>query len=123
MVAGLVVAIALDTVIQVTWKLAVAGLPANASIAATALGAISSPYFYAAMLAFGAQLFNWIRVLAKADLSFAQPFTALSYLSVMMISGFFLHEAISISRILGVGLILLGVFLISRTPVTTGGAR
>ena len=75
------------------------------------------------MLAFGAQLFNWVRVLARADLSFAQPFTALSYISVLAISAHSLHENISTAKVLGVALILLGVFFISRTPFRTTGAH
>jgi len=120
-VVGLVLAIVLDTFIQVAWKLAVSGIPGDASVAATARGALASPYFYAAMLAFGGQLFNWVRVLARADLSFAQPFTALSYLAVLAISGGWLHEHISVAKMFGVALILVGVFFISRTPFRTAG--
>jgi drug/metabolite transporter (DMT)-like permease len=121
-IVGLVLAIVLDTVIQIAWKLAVSDLPAGSSAAVTAKGALSNPFFYVAMLTFAAQLFNWTRVLAKADLSFAQPFTALSYLTVMAISGRFLHESLSVSKSIGVGLILLGVFFISRTPSSTAAA-
>ena len=120
-IGGLMLAIVLDTIIQITWKRAVSGIPGDASAAATAWAALASPFFYAAMLAFGAQLFNWVRVLARADLSFAQPFTALSYLSVLAISARSLHEDISATKALGVALILLGVFFISRTPFRTTG--
>jgi drug/metabolite transporter (DMT)-like permease len=113
---GLVLAVALDTFIQVSWKLAVADIPAGASVLATLRGAWSNPFFAAAMMAFAAQLWNWLRVLARADLSFAQPFTALSYIAVLAISASALHEHVSVSRGFGVALILLGVFLISRTP-------
>ena len=120
-IGGLVLAIVLDTIIQITWKLAVAGIPANASPLATIRAVLSTPFFYAAMLAFGAQLLNWVRVLARADLSFAQPFTALSFLSVLAISARSLHENISGFKMLGVALILCGVFFISRTPFHTAG--
>jgi drug/metabolite transporter (DMT)-like permease len=120
-VAGLCLAVVLDTAIQIAWKLAVSGIPAGASMAATLAGALASPYFYAAMLAFGAQMWNWLRVLARADLSFAQPFTALSYISVLTLSSHSLHESLSLAKVSGVGLILVGVFLISRTPSLTGG--
>ena len=55
----------------------------------------------------------------EADLSFAQPFTALSYVTVLALSHLLLHEHLSAGRMGGVGLILTGVFLISRTPSTT----
>jgi drug/metabolite transporter (DMT)-like permease len=71
------------------------------------------------MLAFGAQLINWMRVLARADLSYAQPFTALSYLTVLTLSSHTLHEHLSPARLCGVGMILAGVFLISRTSHRT----
>ena len=122
-IIGLLLAIVLDTIIQITWKLAVSGIPANASVSATAMGAFSQRYFYLAMLAFAAQLFNWIRVLSRADLSFAQPFTALSYITVLTFSSHSLHERISLAKVLGVAMILLGVFFISRTPHSTTGTE
>lgn len=117
--AGLALAVALDTVIQITWKLAVKGLPDGASPEATAEAVLSNRFFYVAMLAFGAQLVNWMRVLARADLSYAQPFTALSYLTVLTLSSHTLHEHLTPARLCGVALILAGVFLISRTPHRT----
>ena len=122
-VGGLVLAIVLDTIIQIAWKLAVSGVPGTATVTATVREALSNPFFWVAMLAFGAQLFNWVRVLARADLSFAQPFTALSYISVLAISAHSLHETIAAPKMLGVALILLGVFFISRTPFRTAGAH
>ena len=118
-VVGLALAIALDTLIQIAWKLAVVGIPADADVAATVRGALANPWFYAAMAAFAAQMVNWLRVLARADLSFAQPFTALSYISVLAISARSLHEPISTLRLVGVALILVGVWFISRTPYRT----
>jgi drug/metabolite transporter (DMT)-like permease len=61
-----------------------------------------------------------MQVLAEADLSFAQPFTALSYVTVLAISNYQLHERVSLMRLLGVSLILVGVFFISRTSHSTG---
>jgi drug/metabolite transporter (DMT)-like permease len=60
-----------------------------------------------------------MRVLARADLSFAQPITALSYITVLVLSRLALHEKVSLPKILGTALILLGVFLISQTPYRT----
>ena len=121
-VVGLILAIVLDTFIQITWKLSVSPVPADASVSATIRGALANPLYYAAMLAFGAQLFNWMRVLARADLSFAQPFTAISQITVLAISCHWLHESLTGSKVFGVALILVGVFFISRTPFRTAGA-
>jgi len=117
--AGLMLAVVLDTAVQLIWKMAASGVPRDASLAAATIGVLSSPFFLAAMLGFGAQLWNWLRVLARADLSFAQPFTALSYITVLGFSSRCLHEHVSPARAVGVGLILAGVFFVSRTPFRT----
>jgi drug/metabolite transporter (DMT)-like permease len=120
-IAALILAIVLDTVTHIVWKLAVTGLPDDATMAAVCRAALTSPFFYAALLAFGAQFVNWMRVLAHADLSYAQPLTALGYVAVLLASAVLLHERISAGRILGVALILAGVYFISRTPHRTSG--
>lgn len=122
-VSGLVAAIVLDTVIQVAWKKSVADVSGEASFARTIAVAVANPFFYVAMIAFAAQFVNWLQVLKRADLSFAQPFTALSYVSVLGLSSRTLHETISVPRIVGVALILIGVFFISRTPFRTAEGK
>ena len=108
-VGGLIAAVILDTVIQIAWKRAVGGIADGGSPVATLAAAAKSPFFFAAMAAFAAQFFNWLQVLKSADLSFAQPFTALSYVSVLTISHRSLHEDISAAKVFGVGLIFVGV--------------
>lgn len=114
---GLVVAVVLDTFIQITWKLAADEIPPAASWVDAAVAVLRSRWFVISMLAFAGQLWNWLRVLARADLSFAQPFTALSYITVLAVSHRYLHEALSLTRLAGIALILLGVYCVSRTPV------
>lgn len=119
---GLAVAVVLDTAIQIAWKMALAGMPANSPFAAVAAAALKNPLFYLAMALLVAQLVNWTRVLARADLSFAQPFTALSYITVMAFSSRLLHESLSARKLGGVALILVGVYFISRTPSRTAAS-
>ena len=115
-ILGIVLAFVLDTLIQILWKLAISGIPDDTSLSGILKTALSNPYFYLPMLALAAQLVNWIRVLGHADLSFAQPMTALGYISVLAVSAHSLHESISVFKIIGISLIFLGVFYISRTP-------
>ncbi len=117
-VTGVALAVVLDTVAQVAWKLVVTAAP-RGSLSAAAAGVAASPWFALAMAALAAQFVNWVRVLARADLSFAQPFTALAYVTVLAASGLALGEPLPPARIVGIALILVGVFCISRTPVRT----
>ena len=115
---GLALAIILDTGVQLCWKQAV--LPGEGSAFLTVIvSTLKQPVFWAAMFMFGAQFYNWIKVLAKADLSYAQPITALSYVSVTVLSVLFLHEQVNIYRLLGIACILLGVWFICRTQHCT----
>jgi drug/metabolite transporter (DMT)-like permease len=120
-IVGLVLAVVLDTIMQITWKLAVARVPEGAPLEAAVRAVFTTPLFYVAMLTLSAQLWNWLRVLAHADLSFAQPITALSYVTVIAISHGWLHEKLSPTKLAGVALIFVGVFFISRTPFRTTG--
>jgi uncharacterized membrane protein len=54
----------------------------------------------------------WILALAKADLSFVYPFTALTFVLVCLFSVFILKEHLSWNRIVGTGIILLGTIVL-----------
>lgn len=68
------------------------------------------------------QFFNWMWVLGNADLSYAQPFTALSYVIVSAAAAIFFHEHVSAMRMLGIAMILVGVVLVGSSPHRTTAA-
>jgi drug/metabolite transporter (DMT)-like permease len=61
-------------------------------------------------------------VLSWADYSYVMPFTAISYALVALAGYIWLGEKVPPTRWLGIGLIVAGVFLISRTPARTTGS-
>jgi len=58
---------------------------------------------------------SWIVAMTKFPLSFAYPFMGLNFVIVVLISRVVFNEPISTFRALGVGLIVLGTFFISRS--------
>ena len=116
---GLALAILLDTVTQLCWKSAVGHVPETLGVWSSLGRVLSVPLFHFTLLLFLCQFVNWMVVLAHADLSYAQPITALSYVTVNVASMFLFHERISLLRLAGLGLILLGVWFISRTSHRT----
>jgi drug/metabolite transporter (DMT)-like permease len=62
----------------------------------------------------GGTLF-WLTALSRVDLSYAYPFASLSYLVMLVAAWRLFGEDISALRILGSLVIMLGVFLISRS--------
>ena len=65
--------------------------------------------------AYGISSLFWIAVLSKINLSLAYPMLALNYVLVPLTARLFLGESIPSLRWLGMGVIIVGVVIISRT--------
>lgn len=63
--------------------------------------------------AFIASLF-WMAAMTKFDLSYAYPFTSLSFVFVFLLSIFLFHEPVTVYKVSGLVIITFGVILISR---------
>jgi drug/metabolite transporter (DMT)-like permease len=111
----LALAIALDTAVQVLWKVGAGQLPGTASVAAAAEAALHQPIFLLVAALFCWQLVNWLHVLAISDLSYSQPITSLSFVSVFAVSAAWLGESVDATKVLGIGLVFAGVWFSSRT--------
>jgi drug/metabolite transporter (DMT)-like permease len=118
---GLAIAIALDTAVQLCWKVAASRIPDTAGTLEMVVLMLRQPLFWGVLIMFFTQLFNWIKVLGRADLSYAQPITSLSFVSVCVLSACFLHEVVSLQHWAGIILILGGVWFISRGEHQTVG--
>lgn len=115
---GLALAILLDTGLQIFWKLAVADMPDQPTLWQTARDIFHEPIFIVVGLLMIAQACNWIVVLDHADLSYAHAITSLSYVSVAALSVVSLGETISGPQMLGIGLILAGVWFVGKSGRT-----
>lgn len=63
--------------------------------------------------AFGASL-AWMAAMTKFDLSHAYPFMSLNFVVVLLLSGWLLNEPITMQKVLGIGLIVLGTVVAAR---------
>jgi drug/metabolite transporter (DMT)-like permease len=115
LVVGLAVAIALDTALQLVWKTGIADLPDTSSVWETAVAVARNPIFILVVAFMGAQLVNWLKVLDHADLSYAKPFTSLSYVTVCVLSVVVLGEHIAPMQVLGIVIVVAGVWCVSMT--------
>jgi drug/metabolite transporter (DMT)-like permease len=113
--AGLFAAVALDTILQLTWKTTVLATPADPSPWATLGSVFANPLFIGVIAIMTLQFVNWLVVLAQADLSYAQPIVALSYATVPVLSVVVLGEAVDFVQAAGVALVIAGVWFISQT--------
>jgi len=116
---GLTITIVLDTAAQLVWKAAALRLPPLAAPADVAQAVLHQPLFIVLGLIFLLQLLVWLKVLEHADLSFAQPITALSYVTVCGFSVLWFGETLDARKLVGIALLLLGIWFVSRGPART----
>jgi multidrug transporter EmrE-like cation transporter len=69
----------------------------------------------AGLFAYGISSVFWLLTLRRLDLSLAYPMVSLGYVVVLIAGCFLFQETISVSRWLGVALILLGVCFLARS--------
>ena len=120
---GLAVAIALDTALQIVWKTGVADLPDTSSLRELAVAVARHPIFILVVAFMAAQLVNWLKVLDHADLSYAKPFTSLSYATVCVLSVLLLGEHIAPLQIAGIVVVVAGVWCVGMTRRATIGSE
>jgi drug/metabolite transporter (DMT)-like permease len=63
-------------------------------------------------LVFGGAIF-WLGVISRVDLSFAYPLLALNYVIILIPSRILLNESISLMRLIGALIIVIGVIVIT----------
>jgi len=73
-----------------------------------------NPLVIAGIISFALAMLVWLYVLSRLELSVAYPFVALNYVLILFASHFLLKETITPVRIIGVAVIVIGVYLVSR---------
>ena len=82
----------------------------------SAIRVAKEPLIWGGLALFGLSAAIWIVVLSRVSLSFAYPFAALTYVIILLFDRFVLHETIPTLRWIGVGFVVTGILVISRTP-------
>ena len=76
---------------------------------------ISNPFIVGGIFTYGISMLLWLTALSKVELSYAYPFVSLGYIIMIFASWLIFHENITLLRLSGCLVILLGVIIISRT--------
>lgn len=66
------------------------------------------------LIFYGISTIFWLSALSKKDLSYVYPFIAGTYVIVLALSYFVLDEHFGLSRIIGAGVVLMGLFIIIK---------
>jgi drug/metabolite transporter (DMT)-like permease len=57
---------------------------------------------------------SWMAAMTKMELSYAYPFVSITFPAVVILSGFFFHEPITMYKYIGLLLIVVGVIVTSQ---------
>ncbi len=102
------VAIVLGTVAQLFLKAGTNATPVG-------LGLALEPRILAGLACYGVSLIIWILALSKTPVSVAYPMTALGFALNALLAWWLLGEAVTPMRMAGIGVIIVGVFLVARS--------
>lgn len=75
---------------------------------------LSNFWIISAFLAAFLASLSWMAAMTKFELSFAYPFTSVSFVLVLVSSAVFFNEAISLSKVMGLVLIIFGIIVGSQ---------
>ena len=84
------------------------------SIAKVFISGIANLYIWSGLLCYGFSLLLWFYVLSKMELSKAYPVVSLGYIFTLFFGYFLLNETITPTKIVGISLIVVGVFVLTR---------
>ncbi len=73
------------------------------------------PHFIGGAACYGISLFAWIIGLSRVPVSVAYPMLSLGYVINAIAAHYLLGESVSLARWLGIGFIVLGVWLVARS--------
>lgn len=115
----ILVCITLNTIAQVALKIGMTALGvfdvSAASFVELAGKIFVSPLIVLGLGCYGFSAFLWMICLSRCDVSYAYALTSLGYVLTAIVGYYCLGESLSFSRILGIGVILVGVFLVARS--------
>ena len=73
------------------------------------------PHFIAGVMCYGLSLIVWIVGLSRVPVSIAYPLLSLGYVVNAIAAHYLLGESVTVGRWLGIGFIVLGVWLVARS--------
>ncbi|OJY71721.1 MAG: hypothetical protein BGP16_14125 [Sphingobium sp. 66-54] len=114
----ILVSVTLNAFAQVALRKAMliaAPTPPLAEPIALGIHLASNAYLWAGLILFGGSIALWLGVLSRVPVSAAYPMASLGYVIAVGSAVIFLGETVTATRVIGLGLICLGVYLIAQS--------
>lgn len=75
---------------------------------------LKTPEIVIGLILFGTSFLLWIKVLSRSELSYAYPMVSIGYILVVILSYFLLDESFSWNKLMGIVIIVAGVWFINK---------
>ncbi len=109
----------LNAVAQLALKASVAGmgeLSLNLQTAWPLFTRLAAePWLWVGLFCYGISVVVWILALSRVDVTIAYPMLSIGYVVNALAAAVLLGEALTLGRIAGIGIIILGVFILARS--------
>lgn len=89
------------------------GVEYNIGFLVKIIKAIFTPYVFSGLIFYALSTLLWLIALSRCSLNFAYPFTAVTFILVILLSVIVLNEPLPTSRIIGMAVIIGGIFIVS----------
>lgn len=80
------------------------------------LGLLVDPVVLSTFVAAFLASLAWMAAMTRFELSYAYPFTSLNFVAVLVLSVWLLGETLTLPKVAGVALIILGTLIASQRP-------
>ena len=74
-----------------------------------------NPFIMAGMACYAVSLVVWIMGLSRVPVSVAYPMLSLGYVANAIVAYAWLGEQVSAARLVGIGIIIVGVYIVARS--------
>ena len=98
---------------QVLFKMAANRTSPDKPLGERLLDVVQNGYFLTALVLYAALAILWVWILSITPLSRAYPFVALAFVLTPLLGGWFFGEVISLRFLVGIALVLGGLFLVT----------
>jgi len=121
--AGFAFLLVFDTIVQVSFKLTGAhAFPPQASWTWVSR-ILGQPWIYVALIGYVGNFFTWMSLLKHAPIGPAFAASHLDVVSVMLASAWLFHDALTPMRLLGAGVIMMGITCLAFAESGTHGGQ
>lgn len=86
-----------------------------ANVIPIALKVLQNPYLLGGMVVYVVSLAAWLLTLSRVQVSVAYPLTSLGYIATAFVGCCYMNESISLTKFIGIAIIILGVFLVTKS--------